>query len=389
MLTSAHRCEAVLLESTEVDLAPQANNSFQSVANNTAASLGDSLTPAVQAVISTPKYDSRASKVNVILGQLKGHLPSKVLEHRTFPSSIQSSLPLSAQKKVGLLRAPDLDESLIKNRDYNLAMVQEALRFGGLIEQAFASGQCPPLIALWRTCQAWRIGRLDSRSHPEEIRSFATSRLGNTLQSFTPFSACDERYGYLASTMLANEKVLKKDLIFWEGQLVKRLSIRPSMYIQGRLVPLTQLRASFNEQNEPVALPEMLCVRKEIEEAAKTDVGVVCGVILHIDAAHFDVCIRALHSKVQQFGLQFITVRHGKALFVNDILTQLADIHYLLAHTMLDLRGSAAKSELLVRSLAVAAGLELSAFKKGFVPDLEAFMLTHDEFVTRYTHAFE
>jgi avirulence protein len=71
------------------------------------------------------------------------------------------------------------------------------------------------------------------------------------------------------------------------------------------------------------------------------------------------------------------------------ILERLGDIHYLLAHAMCDWRGSAAKSELFVRSLAASAGLELPAYKSGFVPDLDAFMMTRQAFVKNYINAFE
>jgi hypothetical protein len=60
-----------------------------------------------------------------------------------------------------------------------------------------------------------------------------------------------------------------------------------------------------------------------------------------------------------------------------------------LAQTIFDLRGSSAKSELFIRSLAVASGVELPPFKRGFVPDLESFVLSIDEFVKNYSGSFE
>jgi avirulence protein len=71
------------------------------------------------------------------------------------------------------------------------------------------------------------------------------------------------------------------------------------------------------------------------------------------------------------------------------MVKQLAEIHYLLTQAAFDYRGSASRSELTVRTLAAAAGIELPPFKSGFVPDLESFMNSRTEFVTNYIHAFE
>jgi hypothetical protein len=37
----------------------------------------------------------------------------------------------------------------------------------------------------------------------------------------------------------------------------------------------------------------------------------------------------------------------------------------------------------------VAAGLELPPFKKGYVADLEAFLASHESFISTYPESFE
>ncbi|HET7864483.1 MAG TPA: XopAH/AvrB family type III secretion system effector [Burkholderiaceae bacterium] len=70
-------------------------------------------------------------------------------------------------------------------------------------------------------------------------------------------------------------------------------------------------------------------------------------------------------------------------------LTTLAELHWWTAHAMPDERGSAAKAELTVRSIAQSRGMDLPPFRKGFVPDLEAMTTSRSEFVEKYPAMFE
>ena len=55
---------------------------------------------------------------------------------------------------------------------------------------------------------------------------------------------------------------------------------------------------------------------------------------------------------------------------------------------MPDVRGSAAKAELCVRSLAQARGMDLPPFKQSVVPGLEAMTRSREDFVGRYAESF-
>ncbi len=71
-----------------------------------------------------------------------------------------------------------------------------------------------------------------------------------------------------------------------------------------------------------------------------------------------------------------------------EALATLGELHGWLSHAMPDTRGSAAKTELCVRSLAQARGMDLPPFKPGFVPDLEAMIQPRAEYVDGYAGAF-
>jgi avirulence protein len=71
-----------------------------------------------------------------------------------------------------------------------------------------------------------------------------------------------------------------------------------------------------------------------------------------------------------------------------EAVTTLGELHWWLSHAMPDRRGSAAKTELGVRALAQARGMDLPPFKHGFVPDLEALTRPREDFVKHYASSF-
>jgi len=71
------------------------------------------------------------------------------------------------------------------------------------------------------------------------------------------------------------------------------------------------------------------------------------------------------------------------------LLAALGNVHWWMAHAMPDKRGSAAKTELCVRALANAHGVELPPFGRGVIPDLEAFVSPRSEFVASYAAMFD
>lgn len=70
-------------------------------------------------------------------------------------------------------------------------------------------------------------------------------------------------------------------------------------------------------------------------------------------------------------------------------IRQLGGIHWWMAHAMPDARGSAAKTELCIRAMAGAMGMELPPFEHGVIPDLEAFMTDRETYADNYVNLFE
>jgi Avirulence protein len=70
-------------------------------------------------------------------------------------------------------------------------------------------------------------------------------------------------------------------------------------------------------------------------------------------------------------------------------MEKLAEIHWMLAHAVPAGGDSAARSERALRAIAGATGTELPPFRKGVMPDLEAFVTPLDQFKRRYASLFE
>ncbi len=68
---------------------------------------------------------------------------------------------------------------------------------------------------------------------------------------------------------------------------------------------------------------------------------------------------------------------------------KLAEIHWMLAHAVPAGSDSAACSERALRAIASATGAELPPFRKGVIPDLEAFVTPLDQFKKNYASLFE
>ena len=139
-------------------------------------------------------------------------------------------------------------------------------------------------------------------------------------------------------------------------------------------IPLTRLDVLVNHRNQSKA--QMCSLKGEAMPAFMT------GMMTHTAAQH----ISALQAKAQNL---FKTTMESPDLTQQQRLENLAEIHFLLAHAMPDERGSAAKTEMVVRSMALALDMELPPTKPGKVLDLEAFMQIKADFKAGYAAQFE
>ena len=70
-------------------------------------------------------------------------------------------------------------------------------------------------------------------------------------------------------------------------------------------------------------------------------------------------------------------------------LSKLAEIHWITTNLMPYKSGSAAIADMTVRTIAKYHNMELPAYKKDIVPDIEALYLTKDQFMSSYSEMFE
>jgi hypothetical protein len=313
-----------------------------------------------------------------------------------------------------LLRSPEIKESRLKDFDYQLALADESLRLGAHLRSVFKAGSQPKLEALWAVCRNWRFGRVDTHSYSMEIELFATSRMSSGYAAdVTPIDIDDSSYSYLidrianlfkhASSEQATEaqaSAFKCDLFSMGSDPAQLITFQHSYQFDNQTIPLTKLKIALTEEGKPMAHPWVYYGYGQHPIALNEDISLFFGAMVHVDPQDLGLMAQALESKFQAFGELFQqefsknnvknTLTHDlKQARFSHVMPLLGEIHYLLAHAMLDHRGSAAKSELMVRSLAASVGLELPPFKKGFVPDLEAFLSSSDDFAKNYSSAFE
>jgi avirulence protein len=149
--------------------------------------------------------------------------------------------------------------------------------------------------------------------------------------------------------------------------------LQQTLQLNGQTIPLTQLALPVN----PADFGSALAQDWRNQNAADA----IPEVIHHTAPQYIQAIVNHVETLVEDLlGRQRSSV---------EVVQSLADIHWLMAHAMPDSRGGAAKTELCVRALANAHGVELPPFKHGVIPDLEAFLSDQATFRARYASMFD
>ena len=74
---------------------------------------------------------------------------------------------------------------------------------------------------------------------------------------------------------------------------------------------------------------------------------------------------------------------------LNQTVEQVAQMHWLLAHAMPYLRGSAGIADMFTKAIFDAKGIHVSRWKEGLAPDLEALVTPLSEYIRQYASLFE
>ncbi len=253
------------------------------------------------------------------------------------------------------------NETAASQRSYGQSFYNASRTIGSRI----SSGKISSFRELWSEASKWRRSNAGSSAV-----GFDQSRGPSHSGSITPL---EDRYGYIRDRYSSRT----------DGELVESyINIVPPSRrfeitdeIDGQSVPLTTIVLSTHSNASR---------NSELYQTLRSMGQVTDGNPFHIE--HTDP------SEVPRI------MSHAESLFSratdpsisnDEALSTLGELHWWTSHAMPDTRGSAAKAELSVRSIAQSRGMDLPPFSKGFVPDLEAMTTARSEFTAKYPASFE
>ncbi|WP_284427998.1 XopAH/AvrB family type III secretion system effector, partial [Acidovorax sp. SUPP1855] len=271
-----------------------------------------------------------------------------------------SNLTRQQQSLVGVARWPDSrynDENSSKQQSYGRSFWNATRKAGSQI----ANGKITSLDQLWNHVSDWRGKAAGSSSG-----TFGSNKR-DPRYNLPRVTGVGGRYDYI------RERYANRT----DGNMRRNLyGLPPSMNFQ--------IEDEIN--GEPISLTTLVI---SADVTADRDDEIYTGLrsrgqeqlgepfhILHTQAADVP---RIMEHAESLYSLALDPdIEDGQALQV------MGELHWWLAHAMPDVRGSAAKAELSVRSIAQARGMDLLPFPQGFVPDLEAMTTTRFDFVNQY-----
>ena len=314
---------------------------------------------------------------------LSNLLPQRASGAMSAPSSPQRGLvrsprfeaPVSERRLFGVARWPnayspkDLEQN---NYKYGLAFAKEARKIG----QRIAKNKYENIVFLWADCRRWRAAY--EQKFGGKNPDFGESRMVDRGGTSTAIVS-GHRYEYMLPRIFglpgADRTTKEIEQVSYSSFFETTARLRTVLEVSytattvdylGQRWPLTELVGLFEPDGSPF----------------KTREGVVTvvGTMLHTDCS----VRRQLFPELNYLFKSATDPGQPQDMRLH----YMAELHWLLAHAMLDRRGSAAKSEMLVRAVGYAVGIELPPFAPGIVPDLEAFLTPRTQFVARYPELF-
>lgn len=256
-----------------------------------------------------------------------------------------SQLNAAQRRLLGTMRHPGQhnDEASLANRAYGEA-------FAGAVDRLadnIMAGTHTDLEALWSQATKWRGDwAVLSAATPDEIEDAPLFFVRRTVQD----------RGSLAPA---------------EGSMTP---------IEGKYAGVLDLACKYRGDQANASLGIWQTYRINDREFDMS--GVIGSTMVHTGPED----VPALMAHVQKLTTSFLEQEH---MPTEQRMEGLGEIHWLLAQTMPNERGSAACSELVVRALALAGGCELPPCRRGFMPDLEAIASDCEGFKQRYAQGFD
>ncbi|MEB0046712.1 MULTISPECIES: XopAH/AvrB family type III secretion system effector [unclassified Pseudomonas] len=309
------------------------SESFRSSQLNSPAHLRAESSP-VQHRARSPRY-----------GELQGPQPSRLMQYQ--------------QALVGVARWPDPhfnQDDVPQQMEYGQSFYNKSRALGAEI----ATANIGSFHALWNEAREWRGSRAGL-----DADKFLSPRNPNAYRQYaTPLA---EQYDYIKYKFAH-----RKDGEMERGAdfLPKQQVFRFSGEIDGERIPLTRLSISTDHHANRMAEPYVGLRNRRLRDLGEPNL------MSHTSAEYVPQIMQHVETLYAQ--ATDATVSDARAL------KTLAEIHWWMAHAMPDKRGSAAKTELCVRSIAQARGMDLAPMKHGIVPDLEALTLPLKDFVKKY-----
>ncbi len=294
----------------------------------------------------------------------------------------KSTLTLAQQTLIGVARWPEPHnkEDNLDQRKYGLRFSNESIERGNQLKQ----GKVENFDGLWNSCRDARVRTLPDGN--QDAPAFKKSRIGGEGGDVTPINN-GSRYTYVVDRALEKAKgseqdgmVLTTNLEPAEGAHQKTsYTLTATLQLENELMNLTELQFT-DDRSVNIHRTWIQFNAGESNSDTKRDLNAV-NKIKHTPPEHLP--------KLMERADQLFREIRSPNTSSGDRMKGLAELHWLLAHAMPDCRGSAAKSELAVRSIAHSVDQELPPFKKGVVPDLEAFLVPKDQFVAKYADMLE
>ncbi|MCS4509737.1 XopAH/AvrB family type III secretion system effector [Xylophilus ampelinus] len=277
------------------------------------------------------------------------------------PGPSTSNLSIEQRSLVGVARWPDSrynEEDSRAQQSYGQSFWNATRKAGSLI----ANGKISSLEQLWTHVSEWRGKKAGSSSSP-----FGASRR-DPKYNLPRITGLGEKYAYVRDRY-ANRT---------DGDIMRN---------RYNLPPFMQFQIDDEIDGEPISLTKIVISKDamadrmdEIYAGLRSRNQETLGEPFHI--AHteaVDVPRIMKHAESLYSRALDPDIDDGQAL------AAMGELHWWLAHAMPDVRGSAAKAELSVRSIAQARGMDLPPFQRGIVPDLEAMTTARSDFVKNYS----
>ncbi|QGT81614.1 XopAH/AvrB family type III secretion system effector [Pseudomonas coronafaciens] len=283
-------------------------------------------------------------------GELKGPQDSRLTQHQ--------------QSLVGVARWPNPNF----NRDhtpYQMEYGQSFYHKSRELGAAIAGGYINSFSEAWDEARDWRSARAGDKA-----KEFADIRDPNWPREFiTPLTG---PYEYIKDRFAKRKDA---DIRRPTGTLPKSKVFKVYGKIDGEPLLLTCIWMTTDRHADRTKEPY-----PNMRRIGMNDIGEPY-VIVHTDAEHIPKILQHVEGL---YGVATdATISDARAL------KTLAEIHWWGVHAVPDMRGSAAKAELCVRSIAQARGMDLPPMKPGIVPDLEALTMNLKDFVNSYEGFFD